>query len=348
MFIIKENILKKRVCYLKKKECAYCKKEFDSKRKRSAEHIFPQVLLELFPEQDVSFTPERTFKDNFGLTIADVCSECNNGILSELDQYGGNLIKEQFLEEIDYDLKDSEVEKVIDYSIFSKWVIKITYNYMRSRKMDCSFIMKYIDCIMEDKEMPDDFNIFMGVHVNTAPLPERCYEYKPLEIVEEPRLIGTALGLSMMFDLPLDYNRVIISDSEATFCLRFGNAIIYIVFWENNTKTMRTRYIDLLQREFNFKMLKSRKNKYKLKRVTASSNISMGYWHLLSKSALQQDDMLVESLIQGRNVKAVRKSFESMRSEADWRASQLLVEREMFPENRRVKKEYEDFFRNRD
>lgn len=49
--------------------------------------------------------------------------------------------------------------------------------------MECSFIMKYIDCIMEDKEMPDDFNIFMGVHVNTAPLPERCYEYKPLEIV---------------------------------------------------------------------------------------------------------------------------------------------------------------------
>ena len=96
--------------------------------------------------------------------------------------------------------------------------------------MDCSFITKYIECILEDKEMPDAFNVFMGVHVNTTPLPERCYEYKPLEIVEEPRLIGTALGLSMMHDLPLDYNRVIISGSEATLCLRFGNAIIYIVF----------------------------------------------------------------------------------------------------------------------
>ena len=110
----RKNILEKRGRYLKKKECAYCKKEFDSNRKRSAEHIFPQVLLELFPEQDVSFTPERTFKDNFGLTIADVCSECNNGILSGLDQYGGKLIKEQFLEEIDYNLKDSEIEKEID------------------------------------------------------------------------------------------------------------------------------------------------------------------------------------------------------------------------------------------
>ena len=215
--------------------------------------------------------------------------------------------------------------------------------------MDCSFITKYIECILEDKEMPDAFNVFMGVHVNTTPFPERCYEYKPLEIVEEPRLIGTALGLSMMHDLPLDYNRVIISGSEAKLCLRFGNAIIYIVFWKNSSiKEMRTKYVDLLQKEFNFKMLKPGKNKYKLKRVTASSNISMGYWHLLSRSALRQDDMLVDSLIHGRDVKAVRKSFESMRSEEDWRASQLLVERDMFPENRRVKKEYEDFFRNRD
>ena len=33
--------------------------------------------------------------------------------------------------------------------------------------MDCSFITKYIECILEDKEMPDAFNVFMGVHVRT-------------------------------------------------------------------------------------------------------------------------------------------------------------------------------------
>ena len=32
---------------------------------------FPQTLLQLYPEQDVSFTPEKIFKDNSGLTIAD-------------------------------------------------------------------------------------------------------------------------------------------------------------------------------------------------------------------------------------------------------------------------------------
>lgn len=79
---------------MKIKTCAYCDREFGNGLKRSAEHIFPQTLLDLYPEQDVSFTPERVFKDNKGLTIADVCNECNNGKLSELDNYGGNLIRE--------------------------------------------------------------------------------------------------------------------------------------------------------------------------------------------------------------------------------------------------------------
>ena len=137
----RKNILEKRGRYLKKKECAYCKKEFDSNRKRSAEHIFPQVLLELFPEQDVSFTPERTFKDNFGLTIADVCSECNNGILSGLDQYGGKLIKEQFLEEIDYNLKDSEIEKEIDYLKTYSITCGLLFDSVKSGKF--SYISKF-------------------------------------------------------------------------------------------------------------------------------------------------------------------------------------------------------------
>lgn len=55
---------------------------------------------------------------------------------------------------------------------------------------------------------------------------------------------------------------------------------------------MRTKYVDLLQKEFNFKMLKPGKNKYKLKRVTASSNISMGYWCFPNKKILRNSPCL--------------------------------------------------------
>ena len=330
---------------MKSKICAYCKKEFNANRKRTAEHIFPQIILELFPEQDVSFTPEKVFKDNYVLTIADVCNECNNGILSDLDQYSGKVIKEQFLDIIDYDLKDTAIEKKIDYELFSKWIIKIAYNYLRSRKVDCTFMQQYVQSILENKEIPKQVDIFMGLHINTAPVPERCYEYKPLQIVEEPQLLGTALGILMVFKLPIDLNSITLLDTDMTLVFRFGTAIVYVIFWKSICDDdLRKSYLELLVRKFNFKLLRSGQENYQLRRVTASTNISMGYWHLLSKSALQQDDMFVQNTLKGRSVKEVRENFEAMRSENDWMASKLLVEREMFPDNRKVKKEFEDFF----
>lgn len=41
----------------------------------------------------------------------------------------------------------------------------------------------------------------------------------------------------------------------------------------------------------------------------------MNYGHILSKSALNQDDMLVESTLHGKSVIETRNLFESMRSE---------------------------------
>ena len=48
---------------MKSKTCAYCKREFSGEVKRTAEHrLFPQTLLQLYPEQDVSFSQEKIFK----------------------------------------------------------------------------------------------------------------------------------------------------------------------------------------------------------------------------------------------------------------------------------------------
>ena len=129
---------------MKSKTCAYCKREFSGEVKRTAEHIFPQTLLQLYPEQDVSFTPEKIFKDNSGLTIADVCAGCNNGALSELDSYGGELIKKQFKDEIDYNMKDAVIEKTIadqflmmnsSIIISSLWIAKRNILHMEGAQL---------------------------------------------------------------------------------------------------------------------------------------------------------------------------------------------------------------------
>lgn len=331
---------------MKKKSCAYCGNEFGNEYQRSAEHIFPQSLLGLYPEQDVSFTPERVFKDNFGLTIADVCSKCNNGPLSKLDDYGYNIIKAQFYEEISYEMKDETIEKELDYDTFSKWIIKIAYNYLRSRKKDCEYIKKYIPSILDKDNVPDGFSILLGLHVNTTPLPERCYEFHPLAIIEEPRLLGTSLGISTRFNMPIDLNSITVEGAYETLLLRLGNLVTYLIFWKDDNSDLRNAYIKAIIKNFPMKKIEREKNRYKLHRITASTNMSMGYWHILSRSALKQDDMLVESTLHGNSVSEVRKQFDSMRSELDWKKSRLLVEKAMFPDNKKVQNEFEQVFKN--
>ena len=56
--------------------------------------------------------------------------------------------------------------------------------------------------------------------------------------------------------------------------------------------------------------------------------------------------MLVESTLHGNSVSEVRKQFDSMRSELDWKKSRLLVEKAMFPDNKKVQNEFEQVFKN--
>lgn len=308
-------------------------------------YIFPQTLLQLYPEQDVSFTPEKIFKDNSGLTIADVCAECNNGALSELDSYGGELIKKQFKDEIDYNMKDAVIEKTIEYDLFAKWILKIAYNYFRSRKIECSFMEEYIPCILQNVELSDNFDIFMGLHINTTPVLEEVYNYQPLQICENPKLRGTSIGIEFLFKLPHNFNSITIPENESTLAIRFGNAVMYVIFWKKDCPVeLKKQYKIILQTQFNFVQLEKNKQIYGLKRVTASTNISMGYTHLLSSSALLQDDMVVESTLHGNGVKETREKFKSLAGSDMLKRGRVMVEKEMFPDNKKVEKEYNKIF----
>lgn len=331
---------------MKAHKCAYCQSEFGQGGcQRTAEHIFPQGLLELYPEQDVSFTPEKTFKDNSGLTIADVCDKCNNGKLSLLDNYGNKLIKEQFYDSIPFDKKDDVLECELDFSLLSKWLLKIAYNYQRSRKEDCKWFEKAISYIMKDENIDCScFSIFLGLHVNVAPLPEDYFGFKPLSIINNPILFGTSLAVSMNLNLPIDLNTLNVSCTNGNLLIRLGNAVIYLILWEDRATKIAREYNELINKNFNIKLLKPDKKIYKLKRTTANTNLTMGYSHILSTSALKQDDLMVLNSIQGRNPGEVQKHMKSLRNENDVKKSKLLVELSMFPNNRKVREEYNKVF----
>lgn len=112
------------------KECAYCGMQATSFTK---EHIIPSGLLEMYPDQDVTFntttSKSRIYKDNQGQSIKDVCANCNNKLLGRLDAYGVRLIRQYFLSKYS---EDSSVSMEYDYHLLQRWLLKIVYNSMRS------------------------------------------------------------------------------------------------------------------------------------------------------------------------------------------------------------------------
>lgn len=331
-----------------KKVCQYCGKEFNKgKKQRTAEHIFPKGLINLFPEQYIAFHNNKRFIDNKGVTIADVCGECNNQSLSSLDTYGNGLIKEKFLKPIDVQLKDEEYEVELDYYKLSRWLLKIIYNFRRSNnnKNNIEWFHKSLGFIMQDIRIENiDFSIFLGLHINTTPLPEEFYSYNPLQINEEPKLFGNSLAIASLGIDPY-INSVKINKAFATYSIRFGAAVFYIILWDDDAKFKEKKYFNkLMTREFNFKQIISNEKMYNLKRVAAHSNTTMGYGHLISKSGIIEDDLFIQNSINGQSLSACQNYFYESKGEEGIKETRALVEMFEFPNNKRVRKNYEKYY----
>lgn len=102
------------------------------------------------------------------IVIKDVCEECNNGILSELDNYAINLIT-KYNGKIDKDAK--KVFFKYDYNKLSRWLLKVCYNSARANKLEYD-TNSYINCIpyiKDNKEVINQisiFALFMDLHIN--------------------------------------------------------------------------------------------------------------------------------------------------------------------------------------
>lgn len=111
--------------------CAYC----GSEGSLSKEHIFPSSLIQLNANKDLPkkfWLSKRQDEFQSDPVIKDVCKACNNGVLSNLDEYGLSFFRSNCLEEPDY----TQERKLVDYDYhpLKRWALKISYNSARQNE----------------------------------------------------------------------------------------------------------------------------------------------------------------------------------------------------------------------
>lgn len=111
------------------RKCAYC----GTTKGLTREHLFPRFLYKKSgPEQIITIARTATGDKAVAsqLQIADVCSGCNGGVLSALDEYAKEL-HDKYFETIVH--PGDRIGFVFDYDRLLRWLLKIGYNFARAR-----------------------------------------------------------------------------------------------------------------------------------------------------------------------------------------------------------------------
>jgi hypothetical protein len=134
--------------------CSYCAQDKSATR----EHIIPSWYYKHDPSpDDVGFMEKAKGKIvKTELVVRDVCADCNNGMLSDLDAYGKALFFGNF---VNYVYKDSHETFGYDYDKLIRWLLKVSYNSARAHASDIEILAQYKRVIMGKEPVPQDLKV---------------------------------------------------------------------------------------------------------------------------------------------------------------------------------------------
>lgn len=104
--------------------CAYCGEVGKSK-----EHIFPSWLIAATPNYGMKLSRIKGKVGPNENVVHDVCTTCNNGPLSQLDEYCRKLYDRQLSRII----RDT-VKLEYDFTLLTRWLLKVAFNSARHQK----------------------------------------------------------------------------------------------------------------------------------------------------------------------------------------------------------------------
>lgn len=327
------------------KKCPYCGKNLgEDGRKKTQEHIIPKSLIDLYPEQDISFDKKRKMVDNKGITIGDVCNVCNGGILSELDSYGKELIANKFYHPYEFDDYYRTFQIELDTTKFMRWILKIIFNEIRREKLTTEFITRYVPFIMTGEGEIAGASFFLGLHINLNPISEECFGIMPLQINMEPQFFQED------FRKGADEVRFDILGKKQTCVIRFGNCIVYVILWDANTDAEeRKEASDILENNYRFRELNVNSKVYSVRSVSSPTNVIFGnYAHIMSEKETLEIISKIEDSLQGRSIPVVKQQFEKSWDSEMTKRGRAFVEIGMFPDNKKKRRAYEEYYGGND
>ena len=148
---------------MQRRKCAFC----SATQGLTNEHVFPNFLYQRNREThfiNIANTPRGDKAVGSELQIGDVCSTCNNGVLSRLDEHAAQLYDRYFGTLI---RPGDRVRFSFDFDLLTRWLLKLGYNLARSRNWIISSRSPVPEYILGRTLRPAGLRLFVQLVVPT-------------------------------------------------------------------------------------------------------------------------------------------------------------------------------------
>lgn len=175
--------------------CAYCDKPCQQTR----EHVVPNWYNNT-PGEAETFSARAPLTHLKGdLIVRDVCSTCNNGVLSSLDGYGKELYERYFAKPV---YAGETVTFDYDGDRLLRWLLKLSYNSARGQNADTRVLREYRKIILAESPLPDRIRCWVRL-VTATNFDPRTNVARPATRDEQGRTVEEPLWFRIgQFRLP--------------------------------------------------------------------------------------------------------------------------------------------------
>lgn len=224
--------------------CAYCGKN----KKATREHVTPDFIYKLLKQQDgehLSWNSHfDTYKRNVESVIKDVCVTCNTDYLAKLDSYGQEFVETNNIHQATY---LTNLILNYNYSLLSRWLLKIAYNSTRMTKGDNSTFIPYINYLLygNEDEAPNNKYFFIIIELLKPQLEKEEKVYPIHYFNTGGRLYSNPMYFGVTDYHPRSNNRYQVS------CIQIGSLRLHLLFTNKklsvgHSAIVKRKYMDLI------------------------------------------------------------------------------------------------------